>query len=162
MGLNLSTSLLDNAQIIKKVFDSSNDAVRTVPAEVTSFAIEVDAADGDNIAVKGLSGSTKASITNTNTGVIIAAADCSGYRSFNLYTNTTTIIVGPQACTVEVSPSDTDNVWKATTLTVTPDATVGNVIMGTVNSAIVARRIRVSIAAAITSGAFDIYLVMQG
>lgn len=162
MAQNPTVTRLDTAQAIKRTYDESNDAIRTIPADVTSFAIELDAADGDNVATKGLSSSTTANITNANTGVIIAAADCSGYKSFNLYTKTTTNIVGAQVCTVEVSPSDTDNVWKATSLTITPDATAGNVVMGTANSAIVARRIRVSIAASITSGVFDIYLVAAG
>lgn len=162
MGLNSNISLLDVAQLSKRVVDSTNDAIRTIPAETTSFAIELDAADGDNVATKGLSSSSKTSLTNVSTGVVVAAFDCSGYKSFNLFTNTTATIVGAQALTFEISPSATDDVWKATTLTITPSTTSGTVIMGTAVSNIVAQRARVSIAAAITSGTFDIYVLQQG
>lgn len=162
MAVNPSPSQLDASQITQRTFDASNDAVRTVPAEATSYVIELDGADGDNVMVNGLSVSTKASLTNASTGVVVPAASCAGYKSFNLYVATTATLTGPQACTLEVSPHDTDNVWIATTLTVTPSGTNGVVVMGTANSAIVARRARVSIAAAITTGTFDIYLVKQG
>jgi hypothetical protein len=159
---NPSITQLDGGQIFKRVYDETNDAVRVEVASGTTFAIGVDAADGDNLAIKGLSSSTKASITNANTGTIVAAADCSGYKAFNIYIKTTSTISGSQACTLEVSPHDTDNVWIATSVTATPSGTNGVVVAGTASSAIVARRARVTIAAAITSGTFDIYLVQQG
>jgi len=159
---NPSPSLLDSGQIVKKIYNESTDSIRIELASGTTFAVALDAADGDNIAEKGLSISTKASITNANTGVIVDAADCAGYKSFNLYTATTSTIIGAQICTLEVSPSDTDNVWIATTLTITPSLVNGTVVAGTASSSIVARRARVSIAAAITSGTFNIYLVKQG
>lgn len=162
MAQNNNISLLDSAQILKRVVDPANDSIRVILASGLDLAIELDAADGDNVAVLGKGSSTKASITNANTGVIVAAASCAGMKSFQLYTKTTSAIVGAQACTVEISPSDADDVWIATTLTVTPSTTNGTVVMGTALSNIVARRIRVSIAAAITSGTFDIYLVNQG
>lgn len=161
MAQNPTITQLDTAQAMKRTYDESNDAIRTVPASVSGFAITIDAAD-DSISIVGLSSSTKASITNASTGVIIPAFSCAGYKSFNLYTNTTATITGPQVCTLEVSPSDTDNVWIATSVTVTPSTTNGVVVMGTESSSIVARRARVSIAAAITTGTFDIYLVMAG
>ena len=82
-------------------------------------------------------------------------------KSFQLYTNTTSAVTGPQALTVQVSPSDTDNVWINTTLTVTPSTTGGTVVMGTENTSIVARRVSVS-TTPLTSGTVDVYLVMQG
>lgn len=162
MAVNPSPSQLDASQITQRTFDASNDAIRTVPAETTAFSIELDATDGDSIQVVGTSSSTKASLTNASTGVVVPAASCAGTKSFNLYTKTTATITGPQACTLEVSPHDTDDVWIATTLTITPSATLNDVVMGTANSSIVARRARVSITAAITTGTFDIYLVKQG
>jgi len=162
MGLNTNISLLDTGQLVKRVFDSDNDSVRITLAEATGIAIELSAADGDNIDVKGLSTSTKASLTSASTGTIVAATDCNGIKSFQLYTNTTSTIVGAQVCTVQISPSDTDDVWIDTALTVTPSDTLSVVVMGTALTNIVARRVRVKIAAAITSGTFDIYLVRQG
>lgn len=162
MGLNTNISQLDTAQLAKRVIDATNDAVRTIPAENTSFAIELDADDGDTIATRGISSSTKSSLTSVSTGVVLAAFDCSGYKNFNLYTNTTATLVGAQVCTLQISPSDTDNVWISTSLTVTESTTSGTVVMGTALTNVVARRARVSIAAPITSGTFDLYLVVSG
>lgn len=160
MATNPTPSKLDLTQINQRTFDSANDAVR-VSMGSTSFGVTLDSADGDNVAVKGLSSTTKVSLTNASTGVVVPAQDCSGYKTFNLFTKTTATLVGPQVCTLEISPSDTDNVWFATSVTVTPSGTNGVVASGT-PATLVARRARVSIAAAITSGTFDLYLVMSG
>lgn len=161
MATNPTPSLLDSPQIVKRVFDPLNDSVRVNLGDINGLSFNISAT-GDTIGVQGVSSSTKVSLTASSTGVVIPAMSCVGIKSFQLYTNTTGTITGAQALTVEVSPSDTDDVWKATTLTVTESTTSGTVIMGTANSAIVARRVRVSIAAAISSGTFDAYLVLQG
>lgn len=103
----------------------------------------------------------KASLTSASTGVVIPAVSVVGMKTFNLVTNTTSTIIGAQVLTLEISPHDTDNVWVATGLTVTPSLTSGVTAIGTVLST-VARRARVSIAAAITSGTLDVYLIAQG
>lgn len=161
MGQNNSPSMLDAPQIVKRIFDAANDSLRVNLGDVNGLSFNLSAS-GDTIGVQGVSSSTKASITSSNTGVIIPAMSCVGIKSFQLFTNTTSTITGAQAITVEVSPSDTDDVWKATTLTATESTTNATVIMGTVNSAIVGRRVRVSIASAISSGTFDAYLILQG
>lgn len=161
MAKNSAPSQLDSPQIIKRIYDEANDAVRVEIGTGTGFALSISADSGDSIVSIPQVSETKASITNANTGVIIPASACIGMKSFQLYTNTTSTIVGPQVCTLQVSPSDSDDVWISTSLTATPSLTSGVVVMGTVNSTIVARRMRVSIAAAITSGTFDIYLLGQ-
>lgn len=161
MAANPSPSKLDTLNMAQRAFDETNDSIRVELGVNSGVAIQIDDTT-DSIASRGISSSTKVSLTSASTGVVIPAASCVGMKSFQLYSNTTSTITGSQACTVEVSPSDTDNVWKATTLTITPDTTNAGVVMGTLNSAIVARRIRVSIAAAISSGTFDLYLVKQG
>lgn len=159
---NLTPTLLDSPQIVKRIYDETDDAIRIKIASGVDFAVELNADDGDSVESRGISGSTKVSLTSASTGVVVAAFDCKGMKSFNLYTKTTSTIVGAQACTFEVSPSDVDDVWVATTLTVTPSTVNGTVVMGTANSNIVPRRGRVSIAAAITSGTFDLYIVRSG
>jgi hypothetical protein len=160
MAVNPSPSLLDINQISQRTFDSANDAIR-MSLGSTSFAVSLDAADGDNVATKGLSATTKVSLTNASTGIVLPAADCAGYKTFQIYTKTTSTLTDPQVCTLETSPSDTDDVWFATSATVTPSGTNGVAVASTAISA-AARRARVSIAAAITSGTFDLYLVKQG
>jgi len=161
MAQNSSPSLLDSGQIVKRVYDQANDAVRVEVGVGTSFGLSLTADSGDSVLSVPVVSEAKASITSSSTGVIVAAAPCIGMKSFNLYTNTTATITGAQVCTVQVSPSDSDNVWISTSLTITPSTTNGTVVMGTAVTNIVARRVRVSIAAAISSGTFDIYLVSQ-
>lgn len=161
MSQNPAVTQLDTAQAMKRVYDEANDAIRVEVGSGTSFALSINADSGDSVVSIPNVKEVKASITSANTGVIVPATTCIGMKSFQLYTNTTSTITGTQVCTLEVSPSDSDDVWKATSLTITPSATNAVVVMGTVNTAIVARRMRVSIAAAITTGTFDIYLLGQ-
>ncbi len=162
MAKNATISQLDSPQVIKRVYDEANDAIRVEVGGGTSFQLNLDATTGDTVGVQGMSTVQKSSITTSSTGVIVPAFSCVGMKSFNLYTITTATLTGAQVCTLEISPSDADNVWIASSLTVTPSGTLNVVVAGTVNSAIVARRARVSIASAISSGTFDIYVNAQG
>lgn len=186
MALNTNISDLDYNVALKRCVDASEDSLRVNLSTSAGMAIEISAADGDNVmalgSTDGTTGGTlkvlkvdsdgtavqragatsaKASITNASTGVIIAAFSCVGMKSFNLVTKTTTNITGSQALTIEISPHDSDDVWVATSITATPGATAGDIVSGTAAS-LVARRARVSIAAAITTGTADVYLVAQG
>jgi len=158
---NPTPSLLDGPQIVKRVFDPLNDSIRCNIGNINGLSVSLSSTAGDSVSTYPNSVAVKASLTNASTGTVVAATSCVGMRSFNLYTNTTATITDTQVCTLQVSPSDTDNVWISTALTVTPNATTATVVAGTFNSSIVARRARVTIAAAITSGTFDIYLVAQ-
>lgn len=161
MSQNSSPSYLDSPQIVKRVYEETDDAIRVKVASGTSFAVALDVADGDTVGVQGNGSSTKVSLTSASTGVVVPATSCVGMKTFNLFSKTTATITSAKTITLEVSPSDTDDVWKATTLTITPDTTTAVVIMGTPSSAIVARRVRVS-TTAVDAGTYDLYLVMQG
>lgn len=72
MGQNSSPSMLDGPQIIKRTFDATNDAIRTVPAETTSFTVELDATDGDSVL-------STASTDGTSSGTLsVIRADANG------------------------------------------------------------------------------------
>jgi hypothetical protein len=161
MAQNPTISQLDSGQIVKRVYDEANDAIRVEMGAVNGIAISLSADDGDSVLTVPDSISTSATITNANTGTIIAATACVGIKSFILYTNTVSTLVGPQLCSLELSPSDTDNVWIPAMLSITPDTTQDVMVMSPVNPSIVARRCRVTIASAITSGSFKIYLLGQ-
>lgn len=161
MARNSSPSQLDLVNIHQRAFDETNDSIRVELGVNSGIDIQLDAAV-DSVAVQGVSSSTKASLTSSSTGVVIGPISCVGMKSFQLYTNTTATISGAQALTLQVSPSDTDDVWIALTLTATPSNTSGTVVKGTTETDVVARRCRVNIAAAISSGTCDAYLVMQG
>lgn len=161
MSVNTLPSYLDSSQIVKRVYDATNDAIRVEVGAGTSFGLSITADSGDSVTAVPNVTEVKTSITSASSTTLIAATPCIGMKSFNLYTNTTSTIVGAQVCTLQLSPSDSDNVWIASSLTITPSLTNGTVVMGTVNGAIVARRMRVVAAAAITSGTFDIYCLGQ-
>lgn len=153
-----NASLLNGGQIAKRVFDESIGAVRIIPSEGTEFSIELSASDGDSVQTQSVQSAQSAAIAHANTGVVIAAFSVVGLTKVALYTATTSTIVGSQVCTLEVSPSDSSNVWIATSATITPNLTNG-VVVYTAPVTISARRARVSIAAAITSGTFDLYAI---
>ena len=98
---------------------------------------------------------------SASNGTVLDAVSCAGMKSFNLYTNTTSTLTGPQACTLQISPSDIDDVWINATCTVTPSGTLSTVVKGTTEIDIVARRARVVIASSISTGTFDLYLNMM-
>lgn len=158
---NPNRTQLDAAQCEVAAFDGDNEAYRVFFPGVHASAISLSAADNDSVISYVPSTEYKSSLTTASTGIILGPVPCAGMKSFQLYTNTTATLTGPQVCTLQVSPSDTDDVWIATTLTVTPSGTLSTVVAGTENTSICARRARVSIAAAISTGTFDLYLNMQ-
>lgn len=162
MSLNTSIVLLDPPQIAQRVYDSTNDSIRVNIGDVNGISFSLSALAGDSVTSYARSVSQKASITSASTGTVIASFDIRGMANINLYTNTTSTITGAQSCIVQVSPSDTDNVWVNTSLTITPSLTNAAVVMATAINNVFARRARVVIASAITSGTFDIYAVAQG
>lgn len=145
--------------VLREAWSKADEAVKIIPAANTQFSIELDAADGDNVQNIPKDIKSKTSIT-TASGTVVAAFDVKSIKTINLYSNTTTNITTPNVLTLQVSPSDTDNVWISTTLTLTPSNTSGTVVMGTAIS-IVARRARVITAAGNTNGAYDLYIVGQ-
>ena len=90
MSQNSSPSLLDGGQVIKRIYEETDDAIRVKVASGTSFAVALDVSDGDTVGVQGNGSSTKASITNANTGVIsgnISAPDAT-VSTFTGFTTT--------------------------------------------------------------------------
>lgn len=158
----MAQNSLTGELVLRSSWDETHEAIKVIPSAATDFAIELSAADGDTVASEGeQKNATKVSITNASTGVVVPAYDVSGMKSFQIYVKTTATITGPQALTLEVSPHDSDNVWLATTVTATPSGTLNTVVASSIGNGI-ARRARVSIAAALTTGTADIYLIAQG
>lgn len=155
------STLLSADRVIKNAYDEATQALKTIPASSTSFEIELSAADGDNVQTIPKDINTKVSLTTSSTGVVVPVMSAVGIKSINVVTNTTSTLTGPQVLTLQYSPSDSDDVWISTSLTVTPSGTNGVAVAGTALTSLVARRVRVSIAAAISSGTFDVYVVGQ-
>jgi len=159
----MSTNILDYTQVIKQVYDPTTESLKTTPSSSTSFAIELDATDGDSVAVQAqVTSATQTAVDNTYASEVIAATNISGYSTLDLYIKTATTITGPQALTVHISPVASGDVWIATTLTATPSGTAGVVVKGTAITNVVALRAKVLTASALTSGTYDVYLLAKG
>jgi hypothetical protein len=153
---------LDAPQCIQRAFDGDNDALRMELASGVAFDVTLSQSS-DSVTIYPVSISDVSySVNATSSTIVLGPVNCTGVKSFQLYTNTTTTITGPEAYTLQVSPSDTDNVWYSTSTTVTPSVTVGVVEASTVNTGIVARRAQVIMSIPITTGTFDLYLTMSG
>jgi hypothetical protein len=67
---NPNASQLDQTQILQRAFDEATDRLRTdAQASVTvvgDITVEIDAADGDNIALSNADGSKKVSVTTVS------------------------------------------------------------------------------------------------
>lgn len=152
---------LDANQVIKNSYDPVTQSLKTVPGAETAFSIELSSTDGDSVTnVPNGFQETTATITSSSTGVISTEFSLSGMKTINLYTKTLTNITGAQVLTLEISPTDSGDVWIATSLTITPNATAPTVVAGTPAS-IVARRGRVRTAAAISAGTYTLHIVAQ-
>ena len=78
--------------VLREAWDEVNLAIKTVPAGSTTFAIELDAADGDNVLTK-----PDNAVISTNTTVSVV-----GMKTLCLYGTVTTL---------EISPVDSGNDW---------------------------------------------------
>lgn len=155
----MADNTLTGELILRKAWSSADQALKMVPSSSTSFAIELSAADGDSVQNIPKDINSKSSIT-TESGTVVAAFEVKSIKTINLYSNTTINITTPNLLTLQVSPSDTDDVWVDTALTLIPNSTAGTVVVGTPLS-IVARRARVITAAGNLDGAYDLYVVGQ-
>ena len=156
-------SKLDMSQIFKIVYDPTSESLKTVPGSSTSFQIELDADDGDTVAIQGREFNASATnIDNTYASEVLSEFNVSGASIINIFVHTTSTITDPQILTLEISPVDGGDLWFATSLTITPSTTSGVKIMGTPLTNLVAKRARVVTAGAITSGTYDIYVLARG
>lgn len=138
----MSTTKLTGELILRQVYDPASESLKMSQAVATEMAIELNAADGDNV------------LTKPDNALIVAVdtpTSCVGMRSAQLY-----IEAGAAAgAKMQVSPVDSGDVWM--------DVTSGSIVNDTVDlkattvATICARRIR---ATAVT-GTPVIKLVIQ-
>lgn len=122
---------LDFQQVIKNSFDESTDSLKVLLTP-TSFGIELDAADGDNVTAK-----PDLILVNDTTETV-----CTGIKSVVLYVESQ---AGTHTAKVQISPIDSGNVWMDLASS-TVSADPSNLVSSSVLS-IVARRIRIVVTA---------------
>lgn len=89
----MANHTLTGELILREAWSSADNALKMVPSSTTTFAIELDAADGDNVTTK------------PDVGVLTAASSevtAVGMKTICLYGS---------AITVEVSPDDIAGTW---------------------------------------------------
>jgi hypothetical protein len=86
----MSSHGLTSELVIRESFDETAKALKTIPSSATSFAIELDAADGDNVTAK-----PDINLINNTT-----ATSCVGMKTVNLY------VSGTGTAKVQVSGTD--------------------------------------------------------
>ena len=130
-------SSLTGELIMREVYSEADGALKTVPSSATSFAIELDSADGDNVTAK-----PDVAIISTTT-----ITSCVGMKSVCV------VVEAGSAASVklQVSPMDSGSVFMDV-----PSSTTAQGAMSSVLS-ICARRIQV----VVVSGSPVYHVVMQ-
>lgn len=160
MAQNPSISLLDPKQAMLRVYDASNDAVRTVPAETTVFEIELDKADGDS--VLAYKGAFLQDVNYTSASVSpLDEQDVKGVSRLNLHLKVITQVNTDVTFIVQYSPTDSGDMWINSGLSLTAAAAdAADTIKSDTLEEVLARRVRITASNAIASG--DVRLALIG
>jgi hypothetical protein len=152
---NPNISDLDLDQAMKRCIDADSDALRVEIGE-SDFAVALSADEGDSVAAYSPVDATSTALTSANTGsatpITATEMDVSLYTKVNVYVQSTTAISSPPTFTLQFSPAASGNVWVSSSLTVVPSASIGVVVMGTPNVAMLAKRVRLLSSAALGGG----------
>ena len=99
-------------QIVQDVYDESSSSIRT-NIQNLEIAIEMSADDGDSVEARKPLFNGKATVpAGTLSGTVVAQGDTRYFSEFLVAVNvTSTITSSALKIEVDVSPSDTDNVW---------------------------------------------------
>lgn len=106
------SSKLAPHQIIQDVYDDNNSAIRTTLQNL-EIAIELNADDGDSVESRKPLFNGKATVpAGTLSGTVVAQGDTRYFSEFLVAVNVTSAITSSGLhLEIDVSPSDTDNVW---------------------------------------------------
>ena len=118
--------------ILRECFSLTDGALKTVPAAATSFAIELDAADGDSVEVRSMAvdvttilNAVAASSNQTSSGVNILK-----YKGFCAFISWTGLDAADGAVKLQASIDDTtysDITGTSTTMATTPSSILLNI-----------------------------------
>ena len=159
MEKNPNISNLAATAIANKVFDEKRESVRVHLSEGISAKLSLNATT-DSIAVVVPTVSAKVSIVPGPNSVLLGPISIVGIAKLAMYCNTTSPIATTATFTLEVSPSDIDEVWIAKN-TISPCLSAGNCGDSVTSFPIVARRARITCIGGIPDGSCDLYLVGQ-
>jgi hypothetical protein len=144
-------------QIAQASFDVPNQAVRMVMA--SNLVFQFDSATDSITAVANAPSESAVVPSGTATStVVVAPFDVSQTTTLNMFTNTTSPLTETgSAVTLQLSPSDTDNVWISSSLVVNPSDADG-IVAGTPIYTNGYRRAQVLFTtSSYTAGSFTVY-----
>lgn len=153
------TTKLAPHQIAQSVYDESNEAIRTTIQNM-EIAIELSADDGDSVEIRKPLFSGKATVPSTTaSSTVVAQGDTRYFSEYLIAVNVTSVITSSALkVEVDVSPSDTDDVWHhETTLDINVPGTGFVHIKNTNIGAWRRARARV-VYNNYTAGSFDLYV----
>ena len=105
------SSKLSPHQIAQSVYDEQNDSIRTTIQNM-EIAIELDAADGDSVEARKPLFHEEVEVTSgTASGTVLGQGDVRYFSEYQIAVQTTGVSGAGIEIHVEVSPSDTDDVW---------------------------------------------------
>lgn len=149
---------IDLAQVFRHSYDKVEEAVRVV-SPASSFEIELSEADGDTVGVRYQKVAGNAAVTSaTAIGVVVASASATDVKLVDLYSVCTANITGSAVFSLQVSPDDSANVW-VVVATLTAPTTSGQNNKLTAAIPVAARRVRVNLTTAPTTGTATVYVV---
>lgn len=153
------TTKLAPHQIAQSVYDAPNEAVRTTIQNM-EIAIELSADDGDSVEARKPLFSAKTTVpAGTVSQLVIAQGDTRYFSEYLIAVNVTSPITSSSLkIQIDVSPSDTDDVWHHET---TLDCNVPSTGFFHIKSSVIGawRRARARIVHNnYTAGSFDLYL----
>lgn len=108
----MSITRLGWEQAIKNSFDEPTNSLRTTMQNL-EIAVELSADDGDSVEIRKPLFNGKATVpSGTVTNTVVAQGDTRYFSEYLIAVNvTSTITSSALKIEIDVSPSDTDNVW---------------------------------------------------
>ena len=154
------TTKLAPHQIAQSVYDIPNEAIRTTIQNM-EIAIELSADDGDSVeARKPLFAGSATVVSGTPSGTVVAEGDVRYFSEYLVAVNVLSAVTASGLkIQVEVSPSDTDDVWHYDSQII-PELSVPNTGFDHIKASTIGpwRRARAKIIHnGFTSGSFNIY-----
>lgn len=115
----MAKSHLNSDTCIRSAYSDADEALRMIPSSNTSFAIELDATDGDTVATRSMSEESSSwfSVAAIGSDENSANVDISNYPGFAIQINASGLDAADATVTIEASIDGTN--FEATASTVT-------------------------------------------
>ncbi len=135
MATNPNVTELDASQVIQRMYDADNDAMRVSMGSVDLAIV------GDTLSASG-------TMTNGTTGQVIAATACAGIKEFQVYATATTATTGTIEVRIDVSPDPTPltTTWYQSAVTLTlGSSSIGVMGVSSILNSLIAQQVEVTI-----------------